>query len=176
MATWSRFVEADPLLATELRALIQQYGPGLGYLATVRPDGGPRLHPVSPVIADGGLFCLILDSPKRRDLAGDGRYALHTFPAESTDDEGYLTGRTCRVTEANRLALVARATRATPAVDWWLFELFIEVAMVIRRRVPADGDTPIPAVEPTMRRIWRSASTRPDTQAATHVRETCDLG
>ena len=27
---------------------------------------------------------------KRRDLTRDGRYALHTFPPEESDDEGYL--------------------------------------------------------------------------------------
>ena len=51
------------------------------------------MHPVSPVIADGGLFCFVTASPKRRDLERDGRYALHAYPAESSDDEAYLAGR-----------------------------------------------------------------------------------
>jgi hypothetical protein len=36
-------------------ALLYQYRVGLGYLATVRKDGGPRVHPVCPVIARDGL-------------------------------------------------------------------------------------------------------------------------
>ena len=47
---------ADPVrLASAIRSLLQQYGPGMGYLATIRADGGPRVHPVSPVITDDGL-------------------------------------------------------------------------------------------------------------------------
>ena len=93
MATWAEFSAAEPLLATAIRTLLCQYGPGMGYLATIRPDGGPRVHPVMPVITDEGLYCFILPSPKRHDLDRDGRYALHSFPAEDTSDEAYLSGR-----------------------------------------------------------------------------------
>ena len=37
------------------RELFYQYGIGLGFLATVRPDGGPRLHPICPIITDEGF-------------------------------------------------------------------------------------------------------------------------
>ena len=59
MATWSEFSAADPSLATGIRALLQQYGPGMGYLATIRPDGGPRVHPISPVFTDDDLAEII---------------------------------------------------------------------------------------------------------------------
>ena len=42
MATWAEFDAAAPQLASKGRALLYQYGPPLGYLATVRPDGGPQ--------------------------------------------------------------------------------------------------------------------------------------
>lgn len=132
MATWSEFAAAAPRLAEEVRALLCQYGPCFGYLATVRPDGGPRVHPVSPVLAEGGLFCFAMDSPKRRDLERDGRYALHAYPAEHTDDEAYVTGRALPVTDPRRVARLARSHRAAPQLDWVLFELTIEVAMVTR--------------------------------------------
>ena len=64
MATWSEFAHAAPSLAAGVRGVFHQYGPGLGYLATIRPDGGPRLHPVSPVVTDDGLFCCLLDTPE----------------------------------------------------------------------------------------------------------------
>jgi len=41
MASWSDFAAADPSLAAAIRALLEQYGPGMAYLATVRPDGAP---------------------------------------------------------------------------------------------------------------------------------------
>jgi hypothetical protein len=132
MVFWSEFAAAAPWLATDMQNLIHQYGPGLGYLATVRPDGGPRLHPVAPVVTDGGLFCFLLPSPKRRDLERDGRYALHTFPPEHDDTEGYLSGRAHLVTDPTRRHRVAAAARAAIGVDWRLFELDIEVAMVTR--------------------------------------------
>src|SRR4051794_19019199 len=127
MPTWSEFATAAPSLAADVRALLYQYGPGLGYLATVRPDGGPRVHPVAPVVTDGGLFCFLLTSPKRRDLERDGRYALPPFPPEHDDTEAYLSGRVPPVTDPARHARVAAAANAAPRVDWRLFELDIEV-------------------------------------------------
>src|SRR3954449_13600231 len=99
MASWPEFAAARPGLASAIRALVHQYGPGLGYLATVRSDGGPRVHPVSPVITHDALYCFIVDSPKRRDLERDGRYALHAYPAQDSDDEAYLSGRARPVTD-----------------------------------------------------------------------------
>jgi hypothetical protein len=70
---------------------------GLGFLATVREDGGPRLHPVCPVIAVEGLYMFVVPSPKRADLRRDGRYALHSYPPEEVDDEFFVTGRAAEV-------------------------------------------------------------------------------
>ena len=93
MATWSTFEAAAPELATAGQRLLYQFGPGLGFLATVRPDGGPRLHPICPVVAEGELWAFILRrSPKCRDLERDGRYALHSFPPVEKDDEFAVTG------------------------------------------------------------------------------------
>src|SRR5947208_17009086 len=111
MASWSEFAAAQPRLASVIRALVHQYGPGLGYLATVRADGGPRVHPVSPVITDDGLFCFVLDSPKRRDLQRDGRYALHSYPPDDSDDEAYVSGLARQVTDHARVALLAGTLR-----------------------------------------------------------------
>jgi Pyridoxamine 5'-phosphate oxidase len=161
MASWSDFVAADPSLAAEIRALLQQYGPGMAYLATVRADGAPRLHPVSPVITDEGLYCFLVDSPKRRDLDHDGRYALHTFPPEETDDEAYLTGRAVPVRDRRVIAELADSLHASPAVDWRLYELLIETA-TLRRHGPI-GALPLsatPAVRPKAR-TWRARLSRP---------------
>lgn len=132
MASWSQFVADEPRLAEAIRVLMQQYGPGLGYLATVRADGGPRVHPVAPVITDDGLFCFVVDSPKRRDLERDGRYALHSFPPEESDDEAYVAGRAYPVTDRARVDRLARSLHAAPQVDWRLFEFTVDVAMVSR--------------------------------------------
>ena len=44
MLTWAEFAHARPDLAEAGRRLLYQFGVGLGFLATVRADGGPRLH------------------------------------------------------------------------------------------------------------------------------------
>src|SRR5918998_959782 len=132
MARWSEFAEVEPRLAEVIQGLLYQYGPGLGYLATVRADGGPRVHPVSPVITGGGLYCFIIDSPKRRDLERDGRYALHSFPPENSDDEAYVAGRARPVTDQARVDRLATGLRATRQVDWRLFEFDVDVAMLAR--------------------------------------------
>lgn len=131
--SWSRFAKASPSIAAEIRALFEHYGQGFGYLATVRMDGGPRVHPVSPVIAEGGLYLFVLASPKRRDLERDGRYALHAYPAENSNDEAYVAGRARPVRDSRRRDRVALAHRALPGVGWRLFELDIDVAMVTHR-------------------------------------------
>jgi hypothetical protein len=46
MLTWAEFAHARPELAEAGRRLLYQFGVGLGFLATVRADGGPRLHPM----------------------------------------------------------------------------------------------------------------------------------
>ena len=95
MLTWTQFEGQEPALAAVGRAQFYQHNIGLGFLATVRRDGGPRVHPVCPVISPAGLHVLILPGPKRGDLRRDGRYSLHTemFPPPREDDGFAVTGR-----------------------------------------------------------------------------------
>lgn len=95
VVTWGEFAASAPNLAEAGRGLRNQFGVGLAFLATVRADGAPRLHPVCPVLLDEHLYVFITpDSPKRYDLARDGRYALQTFPQPKPgSDEFYVAGR-----------------------------------------------------------------------------------
>ena len=97
--SWSEFERERPDLAAAGRELLYQFGVGLAFLATVRADGGPRLHPVCPVLADGLLLAHVIPSAKRDDLYRDGRYALHSFPRDDNEDAFYLTGRAVPVTD-----------------------------------------------------------------------------
>ena len=109
MATWRDLNELRPDLATAGRELLYQVGVGLAFLATVRPDGGPRLHPMCPVLADDRIFAFIVPGPKCRDLERDGRYAMHSFPCDSNEDAFMLTGDATRVTDVElRRRLVAQ--------------------------------------------------------------------
>jgi hypothetical protein len=161
MASWSAFAAASPQLAAGIRALLQQYGPGLGYLATVRPDGGPRVHPVSPVVTDEALYCFVVRSPKRLDLERDGRYALHSYPPEENDDEAYVAGQATPVHDPLVIARLAEALNASPEIDWRLFELSVETAML--RRHGNGGALPFAIIVPPITQTWRdpaAASTR----------------
>ncbi len=101
MATWGEFERRQAELAARGRQILYNFGVPLGYLATVRTDGGPRVHPFSPILFQDGLFGLIGPSPKQRDLLRDGRYAIHSFPLPDRDDEFYLTGRAIARAEAS---------------------------------------------------------------------------
>jgi hypothetical protein len=130
MATWGEFDTAAPQLAARGRALLYQYGPPLGYLATVRADGGPRVHPFCPVVIEGGLWAYILRrSPKGADLRRDPRYALHAFAPKDVDDEFFVRGSAEQVapSAALRAAVVAAAAPATVGADEeQLFQLHID--------------------------------------------------
>jgi len=90
---WSEWTTARPDMEPVARGLLYQHGLGLGFLATVRSDGGPRVHPICPVLA-GNLYAFIVPGPKLADLRRDGRYALcsETCPPPRHDDNVYLTG------------------------------------------------------------------------------------
>lgn len=126
MASWRQFSDAAPELAVTGKALLYQFGVGLGFLATVRPDGGPRLHPFCPILAGDGLWAFVVPSPKRDDLLRDGRYALHSFPPVEVDDEFYVTGTARMVDDATTRADVTALYHATVEPDHSLFELGID--------------------------------------------------
>ncbi len=113
------------------------------------------------MITDEGLYCFIVNSPKRRDLERDGRYALHSYPPEENDDEAYLAGHAVRVRDPLVVAQLSGSLRASPDVDWHLYELQIETA-TLRRHGPV-GALPLsasPLVLPKAR-TWRSELSRP---------------
>ncbi len=132
MVTWSEFENDAPDLAEAGKKLLYQFGVGLGFLATLRKDGAPRLHPVCPTVVDGRLYALIGPTPKRADLKRDGRYALHTFPAVEVDDEFLVMGRANfiddpAIADKVRTDLVARGMTSTN--DECPFEFGIERVM-----------------------------------------------
>jgi hypothetical protein len=90
---WAKFAAMRPDLASAGRDLLYQFSVGLAFLSTVRPDGGPRVHPVCPVLVSDRLLAHVIPSPKRDDLHRDSRYALHSFPSPDNEDAFYLTGR-----------------------------------------------------------------------------------
>jgi len=134
MVRRAAFAEEMPEMANAGLELLYQFGPGLGYLATIRPDGGPRIHPVCPTVTGGGLYVSIGESPKRTDLLQRGLCALHTFPRPDVDDEFFVAGRATPVDAATESAvhrdLAERGVRETGEEQ--AFELLLERALWAR--------------------------------------------
>jgi hypothetical protein len=121
MATWAGFEVAAPELADVgarlwlgITALSRDdFRPEgepcftISYLASVRRDGGPRLHPFCPIFAEGRLFAAIpRSSPKGWDLRRDPRCVIHAPPGPA-DDELCIRALAVEVTEnASTRALV----------------------------------------------------------------------
>jgi hypothetical protein len=129
MIRWEEFIKCCPELAKVGERLLFQFGPGLGFVGTVRADGGPRLHPICPILASGGLYFFGRPaSPKMRDLRRDGRYALHCFPPppEGQDEEFYCTGVTREITEPEARAAATEAAQHRIHDDDLCFEFLID--------------------------------------------------
>jgi hypothetical protein len=103
--TWKQFTELRPDIAAAGGAMIKPGDVGLGFLATVRPDGGPRVNPICPVLTDHGLYGFLVVGPKLHDLRRDPRYALHseTVPPPHYDDAFSLKGTIVELPEAEAL-------------------------------------------------------------------------
>jgi hypothetical protein len=102
MLNWAHFgAEAPHLEAFGRRRLERR----IAYLATIRTDGSPRVHPVSPFIGAG---CLAIytepTSLKAADLRRDARYALHCGVEDNEGGAGefYVTGHAEEITDARR--------------------------------------------------------------------------
>jgi len=158
MLSWPEFATRQPDLAAAGRKHLYQWDVGLAFLATVRPDGGPRVHPVCPAISDDGLLILVTDGPKQRDLLRDGRYSLHseTCPPPRHDDGFSVTGSAREITDpavkqrfGDQLLVERKQDELWPSfADDRLFELSIERCLLMQT-LP---DEPFPQ-GPT---IWRA--------------------
>ena len=123
MATWAEFESAAPehgRAAARLWPGITALDRGvplaegaswfaIGYLATVRRDGAPRLHPFCPILAKGRLFAAIpLSSPKGWDLRRDPRCVIHALPG-ANDDELCIRACAIEVTEDRSIRSLVRS-------------------------------------------------------------------
>lgn len=117
--TWKQFAELSPDLAAAGGAMIKPGDVGLGFLATVRPDGGPRVNPICPVVTDDGLYGFLVRGPKLADLRRDPRYALHseTVPPPNHDDAFSLKGDVRFVDDTSEEGVALRTTLVRQMLD-----------------------------------------------------------
>lgn len=113
MATWESFEAASPELAAFVRDHMHLR---VSYLGTLRPDGAPRVNPVTPWFAAGHLFIRMYPgSVKVRALERDARYSLHSAVPDDdgTGGEALLFG-TAAVVEDLELLAAANEGRSEP--------------------------------------------------------------
>jgi hypothetical protein len=179
VVSWMDFAAVRPDLAEAGRGLLYQPGVGLAYLASVRRDGGPRVHPMCPILDSEGLFAFIVPSPKRADLLRDGRYSMHSFPRPDNEDALYLSGTAHLVDDPevrSRLSELFVSERKAlgvpaPSRDEVLFRFAIASCLLTRTtghgdpnpvhtvwRAPSDNVTPI---DPEIRRVLEEFSGDP---------------
>lgn len=112
MAGWADFAAEAPQLEAFGRGRLERR---IAYLATIRADGSPRVHPVSPFIGSGCLAVYMEPtSLKVADLRRDARYALHCGVEDNEGGGGefYVTGRTREITAPDRRTAAAGWAKA----------------------------------------------------------------
>jgi hypothetical protein len=103
MVQWSEFVTEAPRIAEVFVRRHKATG-NLCFLATLRPDGYPRISPMEPRIFDGRLVLVGMPgTSKFRDLARDPKFALHTATVDTYVSEGdaKVWGRAVNVQDAD---------------------------------------------------------------------------
>ena len=134
--TWEAFEAAEPELAAFGRARIEGQ---VVFQASLRLDGSPRVHPVSPWFAEGQLvLCCRAGSPKVAEWEADARYALHS-PMDNHEGEGgeFMVRGTMRRIEDGDPAAAARPYTASYPLATYVCDVDEAVATTY------DGDTPI---------------------------------
>lgn len=132
MTSYGDFADERPGMAARLHELNQDIP--IFYIATVRRDGAPRVHPFCPIFCGRGLYIAVNHtSPKRWDLARDGRHAMHNSNppprGDRGDDEWYAMGRARRIVDPAEFQLVVESANHTVHPTDWVFELSFDYVM-----------------------------------------------
>lgn len=146
MTTWGEFAERAQELAEFGERRFREAE--VAYVATVRADGSPRVHPVTPVLCEGRLYLFMEPtSPKGHDLRREPRYAMHSLVTDQHGNPGefHIKGRAGPVDDAAVRAKVAEAAPYEVMERWVAFEFSVEEA----------ASTVYEGKEPVRRR-WRA--------------------
>lgn len=149
--SWGELKAGTPELAEFGR---KRFASGPAYLATIKKDRSPRVHPVTPIVADDQLFVFMEPtSPKGHDLRRDERYALHSSVASSSGEGGefLITGTAKVIEDADARSKAEKFASYEPAERYVLFELNVDAAF----STVYDEDAPV-------RDRWRRTNTHSD--------------
>lgn len=128
--SWKLFATEAPEIAEFGKA---RFLNGAAYLGTIRADGSPRVHPVTPIISDERLFVFMEPtSPKGKDIQRDGRYTLHCGVEDTGGGEGefYVRGVGHLTTDPALRQEAIAASRYNPKDRYVLFVLDVNFAFM----------------------------------------------
>ena len=126
--SWKFLEDQQPVLA---KFGVERLNGKVAYLATIRKDGSPRLHPMTPIIGEGHLFVFMEPtSPKGHNLQRDGRYTIHCSVSDTSGASGefIVAGQARLIDDLEVRALAARLSSYTPADRYILFEFDVTSA------------------------------------------------
>ncbi|CAN5326420.1 hypothetical protein BH18ACT5_BH18ACT5_14490 [soil metagenome] len=138
--SWGEFANEEPELA---RFRAERLTAAPAYLATLRRNGVPRVHPVAPIISPLGLYLFMEPtSPKVKDLQERGWFSLHNGVPDNAGSGGEfsVTGRGLFTDDPDMWSHVGDASSYTPLDRYVVFELQLGEA-----RCHGYGDVPIPS-------------------------------
>jgi hypothetical protein len=139
--SWGEFARMEPELAGFGAAKLTE---SPAYMATIRRTGAPRVHPVTPIISEVGLYLFMEPtSPKARDIRERGWFSLHNGVPDNAGSGGEfcVTGVGLYLDDAATWSHAAEASSYTPLDRYIVFEMRVSEA-----RCHGYGDVPIPAM------------------------------
>lgn len=128
--SWKTFESQSPDLAEFAKTRLHNK---VAYLATIRKDGSPRVHPFTPIIGEGHFFVFMEPtSPKGHDLRRDARYAVHCSVSDTSGESGevIVTGQAKFMEDSEVRALAVRLCPYKPAERYILFEFDLESVLI----------------------------------------------
>ena len=129
MTGWAEFAQQAPKFAAFGKSRFES---GVAYLGTLRPDGGPRVHPVTPIVGEQLFLFMEPTSPKGKDLQRDARYSLHCAVENMSggDGEFYVRGRATLSDDPQLREQAMKASPYAPQDYYILFVFSIEFAFM----------------------------------------------
>lgn len=126
--SWQNLIDGNPELAAYGAS---RFTDRVAYLATVRKDGTPQVHPVSPILRQNRLFVFMYPtSPKAHDLQRGSAYMLHCAVEGNDGGEGefYVQGKAEQVHDPALWELVRPGHADEFGVRYILFEFSVDRA------------------------------------------------
>lgn len=127
MTSWSEFEKQAPEFAAFGKARFESR---VAYLGTLRGDGSPRVHPVTPILGEQLFLFMEPASPKGKDLQRDARYTLHCSVEDASGGGGefYVRGRATLTDDPLIRERAVRASSYVPQEEYILFMFTVEFA------------------------------------------------